>query len=185
MTRPSPEAADPVAETDGTDGGAGTDGAEADGGAGADGSAAVLRHMREQVLRLLEEIPRPPRTLRVRAGDVAVDVEWEAAPPNGNGAAPAAAAAEAEPSAPPEAGAYVHAPTVGVFYRAPEPGADPFVAEGDTVTPGQQVGIVEAMKMMIPVEAGQAGRITEILKENGDSVEYGERLLALEPEGAP
>ncbi|PEH79785.1 acetyl-CoA carboxylase biotin carboxyl carrier protein subunit [Nocardia sp. FDAARGOS_372] len=72
------------------------------------------------------------------------------------------------------------AETVGVFYRAPEPGADPFVAEGDPVRAGQQVGIVEAMKLMIPVVATREGRVAEFLVDNGDAVEYGAPLLVLE-----
>ncbi|WP_343044371.1 acetyl-CoA carboxylase biotin carboxyl carrier protein, partial [Micromonospora maritima] len=75
----------------------------------------------------------------------------------------------------------VRAPTVGVFYRAPEPGAKPFVAEGDIVQPGQQVGIVEAMKLMIPVHADAHGTVVEVLRADGAPVEYDEPLLALSP----
>ena len=76
----------------------------------------------------------------------------------------------------------VRAPSVGVFYRAPEPGAPPFVGEGDTVRPGQQVAIVEAMKLMLPVEADRAGRVVEVLKRDGEPVEYGEVLFVLAPD---
>ncbi|WP_372440701.1 acetyl-CoA carboxylase biotin carboxyl carrier protein [Nocardia acididurans] len=69
------------------------------------------------------------------------------------------------------------AATVGVFYRAPEPGAKPFVDEGDAVTPGRQVAIVEAMKMMIPVEAERAGLVAEFLVPDATSVEYGQPLI--------
>ncbi|WP_051026842.1 acetyl-CoA carboxylase biotin carboxyl carrier protein [Nocardia higoensis] len=72
------------------------------------------------------------------------------------------------------------AETVGVFYRSPEPGADPFVTEGDPVRVGQQVGIVEAMKLMIPVVATREGRVAEFLVGNGEAVEYGAALMALE-----
>jgi len=78
----------------------------------------------------------------------------------------------------------VIAPTVGVFYRAPSPGAAPFVEEGDTVAAGTQVGIVEAMKLMVPVEADRAGRVSKVLKSDGDPVEYGEPLIRLAPVGA-
>ncbi|MGR7000449.1 acetyl-CoA carboxylase biotin carboxyl carrier protein [Yinghuangia aomiensis] len=77
--------------------------------------------------------------------------------------------------------ARIDAPTVGVFYHAPEPGAAPFVRVGDVVAPGRQVGIVEVMKLMIPVEAERAGRITGVLVGNGDQVEYGDPLFSLEP----
>ncbi|MFC4007205.1 acetyl-CoA carboxylase biotin carboxyl carrier protein [Nonomuraea purpurea] len=74
----------------------------------------------------------------------------------------------------------IHSPMVGTFYRCPEPGAEPFVKEGDLVAPGQQVAILEAMKMMNPIQALTAGRITRILVEEADSVEYGQALFALE-----
>ncbi|MEV0709969.1 acetyl-CoA carboxylase biotin carboxyl carrier protein [Nocardia aurea] len=73
--------------------------------------------------------------------------------------------------------------TVGVFYRLPEPGADPFVAEGDIVRSGQQVGIIEAMKLMIPVTATTSGRIVEFLADNGAAVEHGAPLMRLEVTG--
>lgn len=72
------------------------------------------------------------------------------------------------------------AETVGVFYRSPEPGADPFVTEGDPVRVGQQVGIVEAMKLMIPVVATREGRVAGFLVDNGEAVEYGAALMVLE-----
>lgn len=140
----------------------------------------VLEQVRGEAIRLLEDVPQP-RALRVQAGGVSVDVEWPTAGQPAHPVEPAAPAEAAEPAAEP-VGTYVTAPAVGVFYRAPEPGADPFVAEGHTVSAGQQVAIVEAMKLMIPVAAEQPGRIGTVLKDNGDSVEYGERLFALEPE---
>jgi acetyl-CoA carboxylase biotin carboxyl carrier protein len=74
---------------------------------------------------------------------------------------------------------YLCAPTVGTFYRAPEPGAEPFVREQDGVRPGQQVGIIEVMKLMLPVEADVHGHIVEILARDGLPVEYGERLFSI------
>lgn len=147
--------------------------------------SGLLDQVCGNALRLLAETPRPPRNLRVRAGEVSVDIEWPEQPSVG---AVSAAGSEPAPAAPapvhtadPEVsdGYYLTAQTVGVFYRAPEPGAAPFVSEGDTVTAGQQVGIIEAMKLMIPVEADRAGRIAAVLKDNGEPVEYGDRLFAL------
>jgi len=77
----------------------------------------------------------------------------------------------------------ITAPAVGVFYAAPEPGAAPFVRAGDVVIVGQQVAIVETMKLMIPVEADRVGRVAEVLKQNGEAVEYAEPLFTLAPEG--
>jgi len=59
---------------------------------------------------------------------------------------------------------------VGTFYRASAPGQPPFVQVGDSVKDGQQIGLIDAMKMLIPVEADRAGRITSILAEDGCDV---------------
>ncbi|MBF6298848.1 acetyl-CoA carboxylase biotin carboxyl carrier protein subunit [Nocardia amamiensis] len=94
---------------------------------------------------------------------------------------PAAADDSASAEKPSDADTFtVNAETVGVFYRAPEPGAAPFVTEGDPVRAGQQVGIVEAMKLMIPVTAAREGRVAEFLVENGEAVEHGAPLMVLE-----
>ncbi|MCT2586371.1 hypothetical protein JT362_24935 [Actinophytocola sp. S1-96] len=83
----------------------------------------------------------------------------------------------AAPAAP--AGPTLNAATVGTFYRAPAPGAPPFVSEGDEVSPGQQVAIIEAMKLMLPVEAERGGRVAEVLVADGEGVEYGQPLFRL------
>lgn len=146
----------------------------------------LLDRVRHHVVRFVSEVPRPPLALRVRAGEVSIDVEWahEHVGTAPGGAEPAVApVAEPVTEADPEVH-YLTSPTVGVFYPAPEPGAAPFVSEGDTVVAGQQVGIIEAMKLMIPVEADKAGRVVEVLKNNGEPVEYGERLFAFAAVGA-
>ncbi|HEY2699029.1 MAG TPA: biotin/lipoyl-containing protein [Pseudonocardiaceae bacterium] len=142
-----------------------------------DGEA--LEQVRHHAQRLLANIPSQPSALRVRDGDVALDLEWQT---DGNGARPIESPAPGTSDPPPDSGttAYLTAPTVGVFYRAPEPGATPFVAENDVVSVGQQVGIVEVMKLMVPVEAEAAGRIVKVLKDDGEQVEYGDQLFALE-----
>lgn len=142
----------------------------------------LLDRVCDTALRFLADIPRPPRNLRIRAGEVSVDIEWageHAVAAQGTRSAPAAPATDPEPS-----GGYLTAQTVGVFYRAPEPSAPPFVSEGDTVIAGQQVGIIEAMKLMIPVEADRAGRIAAVLKADAEPVEYGDRLFALTADDA-
>jgi acetyl-CoA carboxylase biotin carboxyl carrier protein len=75
----------------------------------------------------------------------------------------------------------VRAPMVGTFYRAPAPGAAPFVAPGQAVEPDTTVCIIEVMKLMNSIEAGVAGVVKEILVENGAGVEYGTPLMAIEP----
>ncbi len=96
-------------------------------------------------------------------------------------AAPAAAASAAkpEPASLPE-GHIVKAPMVGTFYRAPSPGAKAFVEIGDTVKVGQTICIIEAMKLLNEIEADKDGVIRAILVENGQPVEYGEPLFAIE-----
>lgn len=92
--------------------------------------------------------------------------------------APAASAPVAAPEAP--AGKSLNSPMVGTFYRAPSPGADPFVQVGDTVKKGQVVAIIEAMKLLNEVEAEEDGVVREICVENGQPVEYGQPLFILE-----
>ena len=75
----------------------------------------------------------------------------------------------------------VEAPMVGTFYRASAPTAEPFVREGDVVKEGQILCIIEAMKLMNEIEAKAAGRIVKVLVENGQPVEYGQRLFLIEP----
>jgi oxaloacetate decarboxylase alpha subunit len=100
----------------------------------------------------------------------------------------AASAAEAEEgdAAPPpmpetDGVVRVEAPMVGVFYRAPQPGAPPFVEEGDTVAPGQTLCILEAMKLFNELKAEQGGVIRAVLVKNGEPVEFGQPLFELEP----
>ena len=75
----------------------------------------------------------------------------------------------------------VTSPMVGTFYRAPSPDAEPFVATGDVVQPGQVLCIIEAMKMMNEIHAEVGGRIVGIAAENGSPVEYGSPLFLLAP----
>jgi acetyl-CoA carboxylase biotin carboxyl carrier protein len=75
----------------------------------------------------------------------------------------------------------VEAPMVGTFYRAPEPGAAPFVEEGDAVAPGQTLCILEAMKLMNEVKADIEGVVRSIHVDNAQAVEFGQLLFELEP----
>ena len=75
----------------------------------------------------------------------------------------------------------VLAPLVGTFYGAAQPGAKPFVEVGGTVEPGETVCIVEAMKMMNEVAAGEGGKVAEIAVKDGDWVEFEQVLMYLEP----
>jgi acetyl-CoA carboxylase biotin carboxyl carrier protein len=75
----------------------------------------------------------------------------------------------------------ITSPFVGTFYRAASPEAPPFIEIGQNVRKGQVLCIVEAMKLMNEIEAETAGRVVEILVQNGQSVEFGEPLFRLEP----
>ncbi len=97
-------------------------------------------------------------------------------------AAPAQSPAEAHPEPTPPRWIPVTAPMVGTFYRAPAPDAPPFVSEGDRVSAGQTVCIIEAMKMFNEIPAEVTGRVVRILVENGAPVEYGQPLMLIEPE---
>jgi len=80
----------------------------------------------------------------------------------------------------------IEAPMVGTFYRAPEPGAAPYVDVGDIVVAGQTLCILEAMKLMNEIKAEVEGQVRSILVENAQPVEYGQVLFELEPvDGRP
>ena len=92
-----------------------------------------------------------------------------------------AAAQPAQAAAAPEAaGLAITSPMVGTFYRAPSPGAAPFIEVGDTVKKGQVIGIIEAMKLLNEVEADQDGVVKAFAAENGQPVEFGQPLVYLE-----
>ncbi|SFK59794.1 acetyl-CoA carboxylase biotin carboxyl carrier protein [Caulobacter sp. UNC279MFTsu5.1] len=96
---------------------------------------------------------------------------------------PAAAAPVAEASAPAPAaqtGEAVKSPMVGTVYLSPQPGADAFIKVGDTVSAGQTLLIVEAMKTMNPISAPKAGKVVEILVADAQPVEFGEPLVIVE-----
>jgi acetyl-CoA carboxylase biotin carboxyl carrier protein len=76
---------------------------------------------------------------------------------------------------------YVKSPIVGTFYKSPSPTSDPFVSIGDFVDKGSIVCIIEAMKLMNEIESEFAGEVVSVLVQNGQPVEYGERLFAIRP----
>jgi acetyl-CoA carboxylase biotin carboxyl carrier protein len=92
--------------------------------------------------------------------------------------APPAAKPAAEPASTQKA---VVSPMVGTFYRSPAPDADPFVEVGDVVEVGQTVCIIEAMKLMNEIEAEFRGRVVQVLVENAQPVEFGQKLFLVEP----
>jgi len=137
----------------------------------------------ERILKLLEasafealdlEIDGLKLSLR-RRGAASAGADPAAVPPSASAPSPAA------PSPPSSTvgGTDVLAPVLGTFYRAPKPGAAPFVEIGAKVAPDTVVCIVEVMKLMTSVTAGVAGEVVELLATDGSLVEYGQPLLRI------
>lgn len=126
----------------------------------------------------------PPRTEPPARTEATAPAEASGHPLHGSGTEPATEPATGSAGCvdgQPAAHHLVIAPMVGTFYHAREPGSPPFVEVGDLVEQGQDIGIVEAMKLMNPIQAERPGRVAAVLVENGQPVEYGEPLIALQP----
>jgi len=167
----------------------GRPGADNSGGASAGGFE--LRELR-QLIRLVQrtgigelEISSGGRSVRISAVSTA-PLQSPAAvatvrPADAAPAAPAAAPDGPAAGAPASNLKTITSPMVGTFYRAPAPDADPFVESGDVVEPGQTVCIIEAMKLMNEIEAEFKGRVVQVLVENAQPVEFGQKLFLVEP----
>ena len=164
----------------------------ADNSGGASAAGFELRELR-QLIRLVQrtgigelEVASGGRSVRISAtssGPVYLPAADHAvrstdAAPSG----PAAAAAPAGPAGAPAGNLKaITSPMVGTFYRAPAPDADPFIETGDVVEPGQTVCIIEAMKLMNEIEAEFKGRVVQVLVENAQPIEFGQKLFLVEP----
>ncbi|ANC87225.1 acetyl-CoA carboxylase biotin carboxyl carrier protein [Sphingomonas sp. NIC1] len=129
------------------------------------------------------EVEEGDRKIRVarKAAPQAAPVHYAPAPVAAAPAAPAAAApAEAGAMAPSVSANAVKSPMVGTAYLAAEPGAKPFVSVGQSVSAGDTLLIVEAMKVMNPIVAATAGTVRQILIENGQPVEFDQPLVVVE-----
>lgn len=105
--------------------------------------------------------------------------EWSAI--GGEGTKTLASAVEPEITAEEDGLLVIKPPLPGTFYRAPQPGAPPFVEIGDKVTPDTVVAIIETMKLMNPVHAGVEGEIVEIIPENAEPIEAHTILMKVKP----
>ncbi|MBS1879355.1 MAG: biotin/lipoyl-binding protein [Actinobacteria bacterium] len=105
----------------------------------------------------------------------------EASATAGGGGSPAATGPAAGAAL--ATGTRIESPSVGLFWRAPSPGAPPFVELGGRVAAGETVAIVEVMKLMNHVASPVDGVVTAILVENGEAVEFGQPIVVVDPEG--
>ena len=143
----------------------------------------------EDVLRIVELVKTTRFSeFRLKVGEVEVHLRRSngAAPGGPQGvtgdAVPAVQLQEREKEKQfPHGSVLVRAPMVGTFYRAPAPGAAPFVEVGQHVEPDATVCIIEVMKLMNSIEAGVRGTVRQIVVENAAAVEAGEVLVAIEP----
>ncbi|MEM7213238.1 MAG: acetyl-CoA carboxylase biotin carboxyl carrier protein [Pseudomonadota bacterium] len=127
----------------------------------------------ELKVRLSRAVATAPQAMVAMPAPAAMSAPVAAAPQP----APATGAVE---STGPDLTNAVTSPMVGTVYLAPEPGATNFVSPGDTVTEGQTILIIEAMKTMNSIPAPRAGKVRAIMVENAEPVEFGEPLLIIE-----
>jgi acetyl-CoA carboxylase biotin carboxyl carrier protein len=148
----------------------------------ADDLATACRYTAE----LIRIAGAPLRSISIKWAQTAIEIEWPGADPQLS-VRPSAEEAcspqdgQRSASGPEDNREYICAPLVGTFYRAAQPGGKPFVKVGDHVEPGHQVAIVEAMKLMNPVEADRSGCVAEFVLPDGAAVEYGQPLIAIVP----
>jgi acetyl-CoA carboxylase biotin carboxyl carrier protein len=124
---------------------------------------------------IAQAVPMMPAVPMVAAAPVvpAVSAQMPASPPGGAASGPVVDADEGTELA------IVKSPIVGTFYRAPDPTAEFFVNVGDTVRKGDVLCIIEAMKLMNEIDSEYDGEVTSVYVENGQAVQYGERLFAI------
>ena len=127
------------------------------------------------------EVEDGERKIKLSRGGSAVHYAPAAAPAPMAAPAPTAApVADAAPADPTDHPGTVFSPMVGTIYTSPDPTADAFIKVGDTVSAGQTILIIEAMKVMNQIHAAKGGTVTAILVENQQPVEYGEALVIIE-----
>ncbi len=159
-------------------------------------AADDLAALCQQVSSLATTLPPPLGHVRLALGETCVEVGWHdpavavaaaehpaPAPQRPSGAAIGSGPRLAPAPGPvavlddADEGHRVTAPLVGTFYAAPSPGSPPFVTVGEVVEVGQNLGIVEAMKLMNPIVSDVAGRVLEVLVSDGQAVEYDQPLV--------
>jgi acetyl-CoA carboxylase biotin carboxyl carrier protein len=145
-------------------------------------SDELIRSVWEQARDLMARVEGTTlRRISVEAGGTKIEIERDPTLEPVTAVAGAVAATPDGVVPELETGHAVKAPLVGTFYRASQPGADPFVQEGDVVDAGQTVAIVEAMKLMNQVPADVGGKVARILVADGEWVEFEQTLMIIEP----
>lgn len=144
----------------------------------------------EQMIRLIETVSASELTsFTLEEGDTKISLKKEKKMVAAVSAAPVAAVESnivvstesvSEKKEKVVSGNEMKSPLVGTFYSSPSPDAEPFVKVGDTVTKGQTLGIIEAMKLMNEIECEYDGVVREILVDDKDMVEYGQTLFVIE-----
>jgi acetyl-CoA carboxylase biotin carboxyl carrier protein len=134
-------------------------------------------------LRKQGAAPAPARQSTAVSIDAAPAAAVPVPAPHKQTEAPKQAAPAAAPAADafPTGACMVKSAMVGTFYRAPEPGAQPFVSVGQRVTPDTTVCIIEVMKLMTSIRAGYSGVVTHILVDDATPVEFGQTLIVIDP----
>ena len=151
----------------------------------------------DDLLRIVELIKTSEQfsEFRLKIGEIEVELRRRSAAdapaPLASSSPQASVAQVAEPAlareAPtwPEGSIVIRSPMVGTFYRAPEPGARPFIDVGQAVEPDTTVCIIEVMKLMNSIPAGAWGTVMQILVQDAAAVEAGQPLIVLQPEAEP
>lgn len=140
-----------------------------------------LTELREHARELIATAGRPARRVRLRSGRSVVEVEWcdPDLPAVGSRASAPGPDDREEPDSP-KSTVLVASPLVGTFYRAPSPDADPYVTEGSRVRAGDQLGIVESMKLLNSIVAENDCLIRAVVAGDGEIVEFGQALFEVE-----
>jgi len=147
----------------------------------------------EDLLKIAELVKSSPHfsEFRLKVGEIELHLKRRRDDLSPKALSPATEAADEAPSGAeeprsretwPEHWVVVRSPMVGTFYRAPSPGARPFVEIGQAVQPDATVCIIEVMKLMNSIVAGASGIVREILVGDAQAVEYGQALVVVEPQ---
>ncbi len=144
----------------------------------------ILKALRVTLAGVLEASPVIPARVRLSLNGAELDVSWHDLSIPTIPTVPVDESAQSATSQPDASADGIHAvrsPLVGTFYRASEPGSTPFVEVGDVVTCGQQLAIVEAMKLMNSIEGDCDGQVVEVPVPDGSPVEFDQPLVLIKP----